>query len=449
MKIIKPASENVLKILGFVPAEDGRYRPMKYCVSYRTDEGSLFYNLLTGELLLLENGEDASKIPELKERWFFVPTETDEMKTVDSVRFILNSLFKPDGYITDYEIFTTTDCNARCFYCYEKNRSRIPMSDETADKTAEFIKLHSKPGKTVNIRWFGGEPLCNKRVIDRICAKLREYEIDFGSVVVTNGYLFDEQTVLRAVSEWHLVSAQITLDGTEKVYNESKAYIYKSGNPYKTVIENIERLLKIGVKVSIRLNIGPYNKDDLLMLADELHARFCEPRKPFVYVHPLYAANDPRGDIQDGEERLKIYGAMQKLKEKLLKYGLYHPDRLKKTLALRQCGADCGKRVTVLPGGELGLCENYSESEFVGDIDNGITDRKTYDSWHEYCDPLPECKECFYYPQCLRLKKCDENSKCFAELREERLSDIKASMKYELSHKMDNNETASENENDC
>lgn len=61
-------------------------------------------------------------------------------------------------------------------------------------------------------------------------------------------YLFDGATVEQAVSHWKLKSVQITLDGTEEIYNRSKAFIYKDGkSPYQVVLANIQRLLDAGV----------------------------------------------------------------------------------------------------------------------------------------------------------------------------------------------------------
>ncbi|MEI3172875.1 MAG: radical SAM protein [Lachnospiraceae bacterium] len=135
---------------------------------------------------------------------------------------------KEPEHITSYTIFTTTDCNARCFYCYEMGRSRIPMSDETAHKAAAYIAAHCG-GEKVHLHWFGGEPLFNKQVIDIICTDLAEKGIVYESMIISNGYLFDGATVEQAVSHWKLKNVQITLDGTEEIYNRSKAFIYKDG----------------------------------------------------------------------------------------------------------------------------------------------------------------------------------------------------------------------------
>ena len=96
---------------------------------------------------------------------------------------------KKSNEITGYTIFPTTDCNARCFYCFELGRSRIKMSIETAQKVVQYIKAHCG-GKKVNISWFGGEPLFHQEAIDTICDGLRAEGVEFASTMVSNGYLF-------------------------------------------------------------------------------------------------------------------------------------------------------------------------------------------------------------------------------------------------------------------
>ena len=190
------------------------------------DGGVLVFHTLTRALLLLTPEEYAApdNLPELRDGWFRVPQEMDDMKYADQVRFIRRTMQKEPEHITSYTIFTTTDCNARCFYCYEMGRSRIPMSDETAHKAAAYIAAHCG-GEKVHLHWFGGEPLFNKQVIDIICTDLTEKGIVYESMMISNGYLFDGATVEQAVSHWKLKSVQITLDGTEEIYNRSKAFI--------------------------------------------------------------------------------------------------------------------------------------------------------------------------------------------------------------------------------
>lgn len=421
MQTILPPSGNTIKILGKLkPAEHG-LRWMHYVLAQPVDSGVLVFHTLTRALLLLTPEEYAApdNLPELRDGWFRVPQEMDDMKYADQVRFIRRTMQKEPEHITSYTIFTTTDCNARCFYCYEMGRSRIPMSDETAHKAAAYIAAHCG-GEKVHLHWFGGEPLFNKQVIDIICTDLAEKGIVYESMIISNGYLFDGATVEQAVSHWKLKSVQITLDGTEEIYNRSKAFIYKdSPSPYQVVLANIQRLLDAGVSVHIRLNMDEHNADNLMELADELHERFGGKGEFSVYSHTLFEFAGNKANIRAQEERRQLYQKQQRLRKKLDDCGIGASYYLRQKLRIRQCMADSGGSLTILPNGELGLCEHYSENNLVGHLDSEELDNAVVQSFRECWEQTEDCKTCFYYPECIRLKKCAEYKECFPEMRDE------------------------------
>ena len=506
MQTILPPSGNTIKILGKARSAEHGLRWMHYVLAQPVEGGVLVFHTLTRALLLLTPEEYAApdNLPELRDGWFRVPQEMDDMKYADQVRFIRRTMWKEPEHITSYTIFTTTDCNARCFYCYEMGRSRIPMSAETAHKAAAYIAAHCG-GEKVHLHWFGGEPLFNKQVIDIICTDLTEKGIVYESMMISNGYLFDGATVEQAVSHWKLKSVQITLDGTEEIYNRSKAFIYKDGqSPYQVVLANIQRLLDAGVSVHIRLNMDEHNADNLMELADELHERFGGKGKFSVYSHTLFEFAGSKTHIRAQEERRQLYQKQQRLRKKLDDCGigasyylrqklrirqcmadsggsltilpngelglherfggkgkfsvyshtlfefagskthiraqeerrqLYQKQQrlrkklddcgigasyyLRQKLRIRQCMADSGGSLTILPNGELGLCEHYSEDNFVGSLDGKASERSVIQSFREYWEPIEACKTCFYYPECIRLKKCVEQKECFEEMRAE------------------------------
>ena len=422
MQIILPPSGNTIKILGKARSAEQDLRWMHYVLAQPVDGGVLVFHTLTRALLLLTPEEYAvpDNLPELRDGWFRVPQEMDDMKYADRVRFIRRTMQKEPEHITSYTIFTTTDCNARCFYCYEMGRSRIPMSDETAHKAAAYIAAHCG-GEKVHLHWFGGEPLFNKQVIDIICTDLAEKGIVYESMMISNGYLFDDATVKQAVELWKLKRIQITLDGTEVVYNRSKAFIYKEGpSPYQVVLANIERLLDAGVAVAIRLNMDNHNAENLMLLADELHARFAGRKRFFVYSHTLFEfSGNQSARIRAEEERRQLYEKQTQLRRKLEKYGIGQKDALRKDTRLNHCMADGGSSLTILPGGELGLCEHYTENNLVGHLDSEELDTAMVQSFRERWEQTGECPTCFYYPECIRLKKCAEYKECFPEMRDE------------------------------
>ena len=136
------------------------YRPMYYVVEQPVDEGLLLYHTMTKAMLLLtpEEGEiyktHPTNLPQLIEQWFLVPQSHDDRLLSRQIRDVARMLEKKSDAITNYTIMTTTDCNARCFYCYEMGRPRVPMSKETAEKTgnADCAGSGVEPGYTKPLR---------------------------------------------------------------------------------------------------------------------------------------------------------------------------------------------------------------------------------------------------------------------------------------------------------
>ena len=94
------------------------------------------------------------------------------------------------------------------------------MSQEVALKVAKYIAQSD----SIALNWFGGEPLYNIKAIGTITNYLIVHNKEFHSEMTTNGYLFNETVVKKAKELWNLTGVQITLDGTEKIYNKTKNY---------------------------------------------------------------------------------------------------------------------------------------------------------------------------------------------------------------------------------
>ena len=127
---------------------------------------------------------------------------------------------------------------------------------------AKFLVERSKLVGKISICWFGGEPLCNKDVIDIICDYLDKNDVDFSSSMVSNGYLIDTLSMRDVKYKWNLDRIQITLDGTKEIYEKIKNYKDNKENSFEKILSNIEKFLENGVKVTIRMNVGLYNGED-------------------------------------------------------------------------------------------------------------------------------------------------------------------------------------------
>ena len=417
VETIQEPVSNVLKILGEPKAAPDGWRWTNHLVFQEVGEGTLAFNTLTRELALLSPEEFGSpdECLELQERWFRVPASTDDKSSADLVRLVLESLHQRPEHVTTYHVFTTMDCNARCFYCYEKGRARPTMSVGTAHKTADYIVRHCG-GNKVHLAWFGGEPLYNAQVIDLICNDLVECGIGYESSMISNGFLFDEKLIKRAAELWRLRQIQITLDGPEGVYNAVKRYVDAGEkSPYQVVLANIRGLLDTGVRVTVRLNVSRANAKNLLALVDDLEARFAGARLLSVYC-AMTSEFDGIDIVPMREEATKeLFWSIKNLDLRLERAGLLKRRGVRAKIPMTQCMADGGGSLTVLPDGHLGLCEHYSEDNFVGSIDSDELDESVVQSFRERVETMPRCAACFEYPTCIRLRKCPFSAKCLPE----------------------------------
>lgn len=435
MKLLQNYASTLVGLLKDQRPRDGEpYRLMHFVVRQPVEEGLLLYNVLTRAVVLLSPeearmiDENAAAVPELVAKWFAVPLSFDDRNLAREVRAVGKMLEKRPKGITGYTILTTTDCNANCFYCYEKGRRRIPMTGSTAQKVADFI-LRNSPGEKVHIRWFGGEPLYNKEVISLICGLLRDAKADYRSSMVSNGYLFDDETIAEAVSLWNLKKVQITLDGTEEVYNRSKAFIHAEGSPYRRVLENIHRLLQAGVRVNVRLNIDRHNADDLFDLVDILIARFGGNELFTVYSHSLFDTGAAESAVSHTDtQRKDLFETRIRLQEKLRKGGIAVDHKLPDKLKLHRCMADSDANILILPDGHLGKCEHYSDDHWFGDLDSAERDERVLEEFKRLREEIDACSDCPFYPDCFRLALCDEAAHCYPEEREEKMQETLQSL---------------------
>lgn len=429
MKIIHPSP-----VVGLQKKEEGTaYRLMHYVVTQEVEEGVLLYNTLTCALALVthEEAQHLIDVEELIAHYFLVPMNHDDKKFCKVLR-IGNKLMQkcPKG-IKTYTIVTTTGCNARCAYCFEQGIKPVSMTMEMAEKVAQYIINHRGEHEEVKIRWFGGEPLYNFKVMDRISTRLKEHDIKYHSSIITNGYLFSDRLVEKACELWHLKKVQITVDGTEENYNRIKAYVHTNGaNPYQRVMENIKRLLEAKIPtVYIRIHLTHDNFADVWALTKECGKRFQTYDNLHIYFIPLFEYFDTE-DEQKNIQRRAIYDEKTKLDQFVQSRGLnrFPKHNKKEGIHLNQCMVDSEDAVVILPEGQLGLCEHYLDSRFIGHIDSDDWDQEEIKRSREYREEIPECDTCAYYPMCYRLKICPNIKVCFKEVREDHIASIRYQM---------------------
>ena len=309
------------------------------------------------------------------------------------------------------------------------------MPHKVAEDLAHYIIKHSC-GEKVEIMWFGGEPLYNMDAIDTICEILKQNNIEFFSKMISNSYLFDDSILQKATQLWNLKWLQVTLDGTEKIYNRTKSYIYNDSNAFERVFENIGKVLDVGITINIRLNLTSLNASDLNILVDKIYKKYGTDKNLIIYVNTLYNSTGLKKDELNPKALFALKIALQ---NKIYSYGYNSLKRTQKSLKINACMSDNDSSITVLPMGQLGKCEHYSEGDYCGSIYKEDLNLDIINKFKERSPEYPKCNDCLLYPDCFRLKVCGEKADCVEDLRLNKINRIYTLMENTYNFYKNNN----------
>ena len=140
-----------------------------------------------------------------------------------------------DTNITSCYFILTENCNLRCTYCFEKDTRAVSkyMSEETAFKMIDFLVANAIASndkkRTVNITFFGGEPmLCTDLMISMLrygVEKEKETGVKIKFAIITNGTIYNEK-VEAFLEEWYrltgYVDIQLSIDGIPEIQNGNR-----------------------------------------------------------------------------------------------------------------------------------------------------------------------------------------------------------------------------------
>lgn len=442
MNVVRNSNGRVMDFLGGDQrkVKGFKYRYNKFIVKteYGEDE-FIWYNNLTGAIVSIKDYEIAnistedegrcSYVDYLIRNYFLVPEQFDEESIIKEFRE-RNTVPINANYLqrlNHFTIMTTTKCNARCFYCYQMHsKHKRHMTDETAYEVAKYIIDTTQEGQQVTLGWFGGEPLFNYKVMDIITTKVASSGRPVNSSIITNGYLFDEKLCKKAVRDWGIQGAQITLDGTENVYNKAKNFIYKDDeSPFKTVIKNIHSMLKHGISVSVRMNVDLHNVENLTELINYLAEEFKGEKNFSAYIHELF---DDTRTIDHDEQ---LFANMQEIDKLLVEKNLRTPGyNLPDLIKSVHCMVDDGHSVVITPDGKIGLCEHYENEHYVSDLKNpSVIDFEEVRAWREMSENAEICEDCPMKPTCLKCKLCPDHKICSAPERDYQLNKMQGDLK--------------------
>lgn len=427
VEIIKKISNNVSNF-----SLKKAYRKSLYAFHYVKDGNHFLYNTLTREILLLSDSEfeqfntliftDDEFYHYLIDGLFLVVLDFDEYKLATLAKE--NSIQNQEelNKLHFVSIFTTTACNARCYYCYEKGINTVTMNNKTAVDVGKYLVSHGD--KNLRIKWFGGEPFLNSEVITIICNHLKNNSIEYTSEITTNGYLLNNFSK-EQFDLWNMKDVHITLDGTAQEYVRIKNYKNNDKNAFSKIIENIHYVQSLGIQVAIRINLTYGMREDIDSLIEFIHNEFDGMNLLSIYISLLYDHYENSAKNLTIAQRKALFEDYKYLNQKLIDYNM-STGELMMGFQTNRCMADSGSATCITPEGNLSVCEHRFEDKIYGTIwgQDDLYNKNMISLFFQRETPSNYCKSCQLYPQCIRLKTCSMDNACTSEYRNYVISTI-------------------------
>lgn len=179
-------------------------------------------------------------------------------------------------------LHVSNKCNLDCQYCYISGKNdalmSVPVADLCLDKLEHTVKEHGL--KTITIRFAGGEPILNRKIIAYFAKQVNERFTKNGIftnfIILTNGTIVDTSLIELILS--HSMRISFSLDGMGDWHNKTRSFKSKNGS-FDKVYKNLDLCLKSGIKPAILTTITPTN----ILGITELNRFLVDNGSPFRY----------------------------------------------------------------------------------------------------------------------------------------------------------------------
>lgn len=261
------------------------------------------------------------------------------------------------------------DCNLRCDYCFagtgDFGGQRMIMPPETGKKAIDFLIERSGDRETLEMDFFGGEPLMAWDTVTATVDYAREREKECGKkfrfTITTNGVLLDDEKTDYINRE--MSNCVLSLDGRKEVTDRIRRTL-NGKSAYDVIVPKFQKLVeKRGDKdYYVRATFTKYNLD---FTEDILHMRDLG----FVQLSAEPVVTDPKEPFAITEKELpRVFSEYDRLCDIMAhrtenKFNFFHfmidlsggPCAIKR---LRGCG--CGNDyVAIDPRGDIYPCHQF------------------------------------------------------------------------------------------
>lgn len=276
-------------------------------------------------------------------------------------------------------LLITQACNLDCSYCYIGKRNAT-MTEETAMRVFDFIQDRRPAGEKLHVGFFGGEPLLEFALLQRIFKIAKAHPICSDGrtefQIVTNGSCLSEEVLDFFQNE--AISLGISCDGIPEVHNRYRRF--KNGAASSAIIEQNIQMAAAAIP-GLMVN-AVYRPETIAFLPQSIRY-FRDLGVHTIYLNPDFSATWKEEDLPI------MQAAYEKIADLYIKF--FHSDDpvfislIDSKIALTLNGGyspgdrcSMGTReLAFTPEGRIYPCERLvgdgvSDEHCIGTLDSGI-----------------------------------------------------------------------------
>lgn len=310
----------------------------------------------------------------------------------------------------------TAVCNLACLYCGQQTRPQF-MNDKIADRLlGRVLKASENPSlRTIEFRWYGGEPLMAFHAIRRVSAKIRRItdrkNLEFRSMISSNGTLATLDRVRELYDVANLRLLVVTVDGGKNSHDVMR--LRKSGRgSFDDILSNLTQIFGAldnlhKLQIIIRVNLSRTSSTNLEPLFSQLTEIGAAHSRVKISIVPVY-------DWGNDNSSYKIESATQ-LCDPYVKAvrALASTNLSQDIFPLREKGRICSavsrQEEVISPDGGVYSCTEhpivpkYETGEVLGNIQElslaELRPPGRFDNWFGM-KQAQQCHSCTFLPAC-------------------------------------------------
>lgn len=344
-------------------------------------------------------------------------------------------------------INTTEDCNMRCKYCYEINKTKRSIDFEKCKKFIDLIlsdddyldnEGDERPieiwRKGLVIDFIGGDALMNVDICDKtltyLVYKLNTTNTERAKLwknrwrcsISSNGTLLGEPKVRAFLEKWQEnISLGISIDGCPEIHDKNRIMAYRGKNGEEVgsmgiILKNWDWYKEhfpynaLSTKATCARDTIPYLYDSLVFMHETLGLR---------YINQNFIMEDTGCTEED-------YKILREQMQKCIDYVYEHRDEMHWSMIDKQflcdghmpdeyntrgrCGSGCMPALSI--DGKIYPCfrwlphtQKTDSNMCVGDVEEGFTHKENFKkvrdgSIRANCTKDPKCQNCEFEPAC-------------------------------------------------